>query len=99
MVWEKEALVIYCPMYRQEKHWVGFLFNTNTRDIEILNPCISATNDPTVEELMRPVIEMMPWLLAANCGTGYSITLFKWTRSEDVYQIKKFKIADMWLLN
>ncbi|KAJ3667556.1 hypothetical protein LUZ61_023110 [Rhynchospora tenuis] len=75
-------------MIWDNSHWVGLAINLELWDIEILDSN-QYKNDGFVREYMRPVVEMLPYIVRKLCGPratqSHGVKPFTWQRTQGLY--------------
>jgi len=81
--------VVYVPMNSGSCHWVGLVINLQLRNVLILDPFSAPFPDEQVSVMIKPVTELLPWLLkrfAIPALTEHLTTEpFAWSRASSIY--------------
>lgn len=81
--------VVYVPMNWGSCHWVGLVINLQLRNVLILDPFSAPFPDEQVSVMIKPVTELLPWLLkrfAIPALTEHLNTKpFAWSRASSIY--------------
>lgn len=87
-VWGVDVDTVYAPMIWDNSHWVGLAINIEMWAVEVLDPN-PYNNDALVAGYMKPVLEMLPYVLRKLCpvriSEGRGLQPFTWTRITGVY--------------
>ncbi|CAE5959469.1 unnamed protein product [Arabidopsis arenosa] len=88
--WIKDVDVVYAPMNWRGDHWVGLAIHLRARNIIVYDAFIDYTRESAAWSKMKPVCEMMPYLVRAMCADvlpqTYSVEPFGYERDLNVAQ-------------